>query len=563
VDVASVMLRGIKSKYEDHHDVQITDEAVAATAKLSDRYITGRQLPDKAVDLLDTASARVKMTQSSKPSALEDLEHRVHNLDTRIAALQRDHRAGLRATDDGLADLVDERERVLAALGAMQQRWETERTLALKVEAKRREIGAAADADGSAEGLAGLRGELQGILAELTEIQADAPLVHAEVNEHVVAQVISDWTGIPIGNMIKDEAALLLELEHRLQERIEGQDEALNQIADSIRSAKAGMGNPEAPIGVFLLVGPSGVGKTETARALAELLFGGERFLISINMSEYQEAHTVSQLKGSPPGYVGYGEGGVLTEAVRQRPYSVVLLDEVEKAHPDVMELFFQVFDRGMMRDGEGREIDFSNTVIMATSNVGSDAFLMACAAEELPTPDELRSLIHGDLVRAFQAALLARMRTVPFYPLARDAMARITRLKLAKIDRRLRDAHGIRFLFGEEVVERIAERCTQVDAGARNIDFIIDRTVLPEASRALLEQLASGEMPGALTLGMAEDGGFTYVFSDVATGDGAGTPEDAELSDAPLSDAIDPGLLEPPPAAGPAAAPEPSGPAA
>jgi type VI secretion system protein VasG len=342
--------------------------------------------------------------------------------------------------------------------------------------------------------------------------------VHAEVNEGVVAQVVSDWTGIPIGDMVKDEAALLLAMEERLGARVEGQPEAIGEIADSLRAAKAGMGNPDAPLGVFLLVGPSGVGKTETARALAELLFGGERFLVSINMSEYQEAHTVSQLKGSPPGYVGYGEGGVLTEAVRQRPYAVVLLDEVEKAHADVMELFFQVFDRGILRDGEGREITFANTVILATSNVGTELIAGASRLPERPSMDDVREAVHEDLIQHFPAALLGRMKVVPFFSLSADAMARITRLKLDKIDRRLRAAHGVRFVYPDEVVTAIAERCTQVDSGARNIDFIIDRSVLPDASRALLGKMAEGDaLPKSLVLGLDDSGGFSYTFTDDA----------------------------------------------
>jgi type VI secretion system protein VasG len=401
---------------------------------------------------------------------------------------------------------------------ALEERWHKERDLALRVEGLRRRVAVARVAngqagDGEAVSVESLRDELRAVQAELAELQSENSMVHAEVNEEVIAQVIADWTGIPVGDMLKDEAAVLLDLENRLTRAIKGQDEPLGEIADSIRAAKAGMGNPDAPLAVFLLVGPSGVGKTETARMLAEMLFGGDRFLVTINMSEYQESHTVSQLKGSPPGYVGYGEGGVLTEAVRQRPYSVVLLDEAEKAHLDVMELFYQVFDKGFMRDGEGREIDFRNTIIMMTSNIGSDVFLDVCTEEERPTPDQLRQAIHHQLVSHFQAALLARMKVVPFYPLRTDAMKQITRLKLNKIDRRLRSAHGMQFGFSEEIVERIAERCTQVDSGARNIDFIIDRTVLPEASKALLVKMTEEEMPERLILGIDEKGDFTYTF--------------------------------------------------
>ena len=364
----------------------------------------------------------------------------------------------------------------------------------------------------------------------------------------MVAEVIADWTGIPIGDMLKDEAQMLLEMEDRLTSRIRGQDEALTEIADALRTAKAGLRKADAPLGVFMLAGPSGVGKTETARALAELLFGGERFLVSINMSEYQESHTTSQLKGAPPGYVGYGEGGVLTEAVRQRPYSVVLLDEVEKAHIDVMEMFYQVFDRGILRDGEGREVDFSNTVILCTSNVGSALVQQASMAEVAPRLDELRALIHEPLASHFQPALLGRMNVIPFLSLDRDAMAQIARLKLDKVDRRLQSNHGVRFTYTDAVVETVADRCTTVDAGARNIDAIIDRTVLPAASRALLARLAEENLPAALELGIDEGGDFTYTFveTDGASsvvgpqGDGAaGAP--AEIApaeaDAPVAE--------------------------
>ncbi|PAP75729.1 type VI secretion system ATPase TssH [Rubrivirga marina] len=504
VETAVVMMRGVRDRYEDHHAVQITDAAVRAAVELSDRYLSGRQLPDKSVDLIDTASARVRMSQDATPAALDDLGRRLHEIETELTAQRRDASAGL-GTGETLDDLEAERDRLNQRREALEARWKEEQSLARELEGARR---AAATAGGDVP--AGVR-DLHARLEQLQE--ANGPLVHAEVGQRVVAEVIADWTGIPIGDMIKDEAQLLLELEDRLTSRIRGQDGALVEIADAIRTAKAGMRKADAPIGVFLLVGPSGVGKTETARALAELLFGGERFLVSINMSEYQESHTTSQLKGAPPGYVGYGEGGVLTEAVRQRPYSVVLLDEVEKAHIDVMELFYQVFDRGILRDGEGREVDFSNTIILCTSNVGSDLVQQASMAEEAPTLDSLRDLIHEPLASHFQPALLGRMNTIPFLSLDRDAMAQIARLKLGKVDKRLRANHGIRFTFTDEVVETIADRCTTIDAGARNIDAIIDRTVLPEASRALLTRLAEENLPAALELGLDEAGNFTYTF--------------------------------------------------
>jgi type VI secretion system protein VasG len=549
VEDAAVMLRGIKLKYEEHHSVQITNEAIYAAARLSERFVAGRQLPDKAVDLMDTALARVKMTKSAKPAVLDDIERRLLNLSIESKASRHDLDTGLSHDEDAFDALQEMQLQLETEKSVLEERWKKERDLARSVENLRRRVAAARAAgngqaadeqsgDGmaaeglpdkslAAEGLTdeglpadsefvsieNLREELRAVQARLAEVQENDAMVHAEVNEEVVAQVIADWTGIPVGDMLKDEAVVLLDLENRLTRAIKGQDEPIGEIADSIRASKAGMGNPDAPLAVFLLVGPSGVGKTETARMLAEMLFGGDRFLVTINMSEYQESHTVSQLKGSPPGYVGYGEGGVLTEAVRQRPYSVVLLDETEKAHLDVMELFYQVFDKGFMRDGEGREIDFRNTIIMMTSNIGSDIFLDVCTEDERPTPDQLREVIHQQLVHHFQAALLARMKVVPYYPLRADAMKEITRLKLNKIDQRLRSSHGMRFVFGEEVVDRIAERCTQVDSGARNIDFIIDRTLLPEASKALLVKMTEEEMPKQLVLGIDENGDFTYTF--------------------------------------------------
>ena len=551
VPTAQVMMRGVAPKYEAHHGVHVTEEAVRATVELSHRYLSGRQLPDKSVDLLDTAAARVKMSQSAVPPALDDLTRRLHDVTSEAAVVRRDGAAGMAGGskhDTRLQALDAERETLEAEVTSLRARWEAERALALELETARRQFvdGGASGEDGLPRSSGGVPSpdQLRAIESRLTAMQNGNPLVHAAVDEHVVARVIADWTGIPIGNMVKDEAATLLALQDTLRERVRGQDEGLGELSDSIRSAKAGLGKADAPQGVFLLVGPSGVGKTETARALAELLFGGERFMVSINMSEYQEGHTTSQLKGAPPGYVGYGEGGVLTEAVRQRPYSVVLLDEVEKAHIDVMEMFYQVFDRGILRDGEGREVDFSNTVILATSNVGSAAVQQACMADRPPSLDELRALIHAELAAHFQPALLARMRVIPFLSLDMEAMAEIVRLKLDKVDRRLRQAHGIRFEYPDEVVGTIAARCTTLDAGARNADFVIERSVLPQASRALLGRLATtgpdAELPDALLLGLDAQGDFTYRFSDSLPRPG-GEPDPAAPTEPPTDNAPTP----------------------
>ena len=520
-EVATSMLRGVKQKYELHHGIAISDEAIVATVKLAERFISGRQLPDKAVDLLDTAAARVRMGQTAKPAALDDKERQLQNLAIKIAALRRDIDTGVLKDGVQLSELQEEHKRTEEERVQLESRWKRENELVGKITKLRSELTTAAGSPAEEKKGAQHNGksekfkkEIEHLKTELAGVQGEQPLVHVDVDGSIAAQVVADWTGIPVGNMLKDEAEVLLTFENRLKERILGQSEAVTEIADTIRTAKAGMRSPEAPMGVFLFVGPSGVGKTECARTVADLLFGGERFVITINMSEYQEAHTVSQLKGSPPGYVGYGEGGVLTEAVRQRPYSVVLLDEVEKAHKDVMNLFYQVFDKGFMRDGEGREIDFKNTIIMLTSNLGSDVFMQVCTEDERPTPDQLREVIHTELVNHFQAALLARMKVIPFFPLRKEAMSGIVKLKLGQIGKRLRDAHGMEFTYAPDVVDRITERCTQIDTGARNIDFIIDRTVLPEVSKAMLAKMTEEKMPAKLTLGMDEGGKFTYQFS-------------------------------------------------
>ena len=554
VENAVIMLRGIKGAYEAHHGLPISDDAVRAAAELAERFIAGRFLPDKAVDLLDTSAARVKMARTATPPPVDDRRRQLAYLEKEIESVRDDLKSGVGGDAVGLGELEARREAMAEELATLEARWAEEKTLVDEIDAVRAKLngngastvtaGATADApaevaveattDEAGDGMpeaAGGDGEATGAStdlsapallealaahqAKLAALQEDRePLVTAEVDAAVTAAVVSDWTGIPVGAMEKDEAATLLTLEDRLKESILGQDEVINEIADSIRTAKSGLRNPDAPTGVFLFVGPSGVGKTECARTIAELIFGGERFLTTINMSEYQESHTVSQLKGSPPGYVGYGEGGILTEAVRRQPYSVVLLDEVEKAHRDVMNLFYQVFDKGFMRDGEGREVSFKNTIVMMTSNLASDTISYVCTEDERPGPDALRKAIHETLADWFQPALLGRMKVVPFYPLMKEPMKGIVRIKLGRINKRLQQAHGVAFTYADDVVDRIAERCTQVDTGARNIDFIIDRDVLPAASRQLISRMADEDMPEALALGLDEAGNFTYDFT-------------------------------------------------
>lgn len=549
VEEAATMIRGIRDAYEEHHEVQITEGAVEATAELAGRYISGRQLPDKAVDLLDTAAARVQRSRSARPGQLDDLDRRLDELDTQIEGIERDLASGLRKDADKLADLKEERETIQAERDELEGQWEREKELVGQITDQREQLtlestnGTSSASNGEAAAEEERRTQIGDLQSELEALEGEESMVHGAVNEEVAAQVVSDWTGIPVGSMLEDEAERLLNLEDRLSSAILGQDQAVREVAKTVRTSKAGLSPPDSPLGVFLFTGPSGVGKTETARSLADLLFGGERFLTTINMSEYQEKHTAAQLKGSPPGYVGYGEGGVLTEAVRRQPYSVVLLDEIEKAHRDVMNLFYQVFDQGFMRDGEGREIDFRNTIIIMTSNLADDkitqlahgnwdeqeeedgeileqvpdeAFADSEEAEEgvldeRPSAEAVRDAIHPTLVEHFQPALLGRMRVVPYFPLDTDTMRGIAEMKLRDVGERLQEAHGVELTYEPSVVDTIAARCTQTDAGARNIDSIIHRTLLPETAEALLPRMAQEDLPSTLKLGLDADGAFTY----------------------------------------------------
>ncbi|WP_034948213.1 type VI secretion system ATPase TssH [Erwinia oleae] len=504
---ALLMLRSTVSPLEKHHRVLLLDEAVSAAVTLSHRYIPARQLPDKAVALLDTACARVAVSQSAQPPQLEDCLHRIHALEIEKEIAARETKVAIGdaeridALDAQLADLAVQRD-------ALTTRWQQERELVGGIIALRAQLHdeEAADVDALHLALADRQQQLQ-------VLQGDAPLLFAAVDANVVAAVVSDWTGIPLGRMVKNEIDAVLNLADTLNERVIGQRHGLDLIAKRVRTSRARLDDPNKPVGVFMLCGPSGVGKTETALALAETLYGGEQNIITINMSEFQEAHTVSTLKGAPPGYVGYGEGGVLTEAVRRRPYSVVLLDEIEKAHPDVHEIFFQVFDKGWMEDGEGRHIDFRNTIIILTSNVGTQLISAMCADPELmPEPDALSGALRAPLLEVFPPALLGRLLVVPYYPLSDEMLASIVRLQLKRIQRRLEQNHGIVSEVDESVIAQIVQRCTEVESGGRMVDAILTNTLLPQMSQILLSASARDERYRRLRVTL-EQGEFTCQF--------------------------------------------------
>lgn len=488
-EIAVQMVRGLTDAMAKHHKVEILNEAVAAAVQLSSRYIAGRQLPDKAISVLDTACARVALSRAGKPGPIEDVTVLIDNIDRETAALEREE-----GHADRIAELQAQRAELEQDLAALHQAWEAQQKLIEEID----ELKAAKDEAKPAKGRK--LSPLQAKRKELRELQKHQPLAFECVDESVIADVIAGWTGIPLGRMVSNELEQVQKLAKLLAERVIGQDHALEQIAERVQIAKANLEDPGKPKGVFLLVGPSGVGKTETALALAEALYGGERNLITINMSEYQEAHSVSGLKGSPPGYVGYGEGGVLTEAVRRKPYSVVLLDEVEKAHPDVLELFFQVFDKGVLEDSEGREVDFKNTIILLTSNAGTELVMRACehgvtVEEETrdPTADDLVEILRPTLQKTFKPAFLGRLTIVPYFPISDDVLRAIVGLKLDKIRQRIADNHGAHVEFPEELTEQMAARCLDVDSGARNADAILTRTLLAQISNDLLARMASG----------------------------------------------------------------------
>ncbi len=486
VDTCADMLRGLVPVMQRHHGVLISDAALVAAVKLSDRYIPARQLPDKAVSLLDTAAARVAIGQSAEPAAVEDLKARLAARGKEREVLEAERDLGT-ADEARLCEIAAEIEETTAALGALLAEWETEKSLVEEIVALRHRL-----REGGGEGD---RTRLAAVVAELAAIPADRRLLHAHVDEEAVAAVVSDWTGIPVGRMVRDEVETVLSLPAILGRRVVGQDHGLAMIARRIETSRARLDNPDKPVGVFMLCGPSGVGKTETALALAEALYGGEDNVVTINMSEYQEGHSVASLKGAPPGYVGYHEGGRLTEAVRRRPYSVVLLDEVEKAHPDVHEMFFQVFDRGTMEDASGRRINFRNTLIILTSNVGTDIVMEAArAGAARPEPDALAAMLRPALLEVFPPALLGRIVTIPYYPLSEEMLDGIARLQLGRIAARLKEGHGARFSFGEDVVAHIVAACDDPGSGGRMIDNIVTNRLLPEMSRQILRRQLDGE---------------------------------------------------------------------
>ena len=543
--LAIEMMRGLVATLEGHHRVRVLDEAVREAVRLSHRYITGRQLPDKSVSLLDTACARVAMSQTGTPPQIEDAQRRLDQIAVATRILSQESETGADHSEE-LDKLAAEQGQVETELAALIKRWGQERQLVRKIQGLRARLenrpelapaelpvanpaprSTAAPAEPKASNShptptsslppadsAALRRELDILTQELLALQGESPLLYVVVDGQAVAQVVSEWTGIPAGRMMSDEIHAILDLKNRMEESVVGQNHALNAIAESIRTSRAGLSDPSRPIGVFMLAGTSGVGKTETAITLANLLYGGEQNMTVINMSEFKEEHKVSLLMGSPPGYVGYGEGGVLTEAVRRKPYSVILLDEMEKAHPGVQDVFFQVFDKGHMKDGEGRDIDFKNTVIIITTNAGTEAIMNLCAdPETMPDAQGLAEALHPELLKSFKPAFLGRITVVPYFPLSDDVMKRIIRLKLAKIARRVRENYNAELSYTDALVNGVAGRCHEVDSGARNVDHILNRSLLPNLSEKFLSKLASREAFAAVRIDLNENG-FAYDIS-------------------------------------------------
>ncbi|WP_425261053.1 type VI secretion system ATPase TssH [Rubrivivax sp. RP6-9] len=528
---AILMMRGVASTMEKHHQVQILDEALEAAVKLSHRYIPARQLPDKSVSLLDTACARVAVSLHATPAEVDDSRKRIEALETELQIIGREKAIGVdigKRESEATELLTAERAR----LAALDARWAEEKTLVDELLALRAKLragiqpvegtGSNLEAEANAAVVpamsdgerSDLQTQLRAVQEKLQALQGESPLILPTVDYQAVAAVVGDWTGIPVGRMARNEIETILKVADHLAQRVIGQDHAMEMIAKRIQTSRAGLDNPSKPIGVFMLAGTSGVGKTETALALAEAMYGGEQNVITINMSEYQEAHTVSTLKGAPPGYVGYGEGGVLTEAVRRKPYSVVLLDEVEKAHPDVHEMFFQVFDKGFMEDGEGRFIDFKNTLILLTTNAGTDLIASLCKDPDLmPDPEGMAKALREPLLKIFPPALLGRLVTIPYYPLSDDMLGKIVKLQLNRIKKRVEARYKIPFEYGEDVVKLVVSRCTESESGGRMIDAILTNTMLPDISREFLTRMMEGKAIEGVSVGVA-DGGFSYTFA-------------------------------------------------
>ncbi|MCC6591278.1 MAG: type VI secretion system ATPase TssH [Bryobacterales bacterium] len=515
-----LMMRGVVPALEKHHNVRILDEGLSAAVRLSHRYLPDRQLPDKAVSVLDTACARLALGQNSTPPAIEDAQRILDDLAVQSRVLEREAALGADHSER-LAEIAKTKTATEERLASLKARWDKELGLVNQIREVRSKIeeqhnGSENQAGGA--DVAALRSQLTALNSQLDALQGEAPLIRVCVDEQIVGEVISGWTGIPVGKMVKDEVAVVLALEDHLGKRVIGQDHALAAIAQRIRTSRARLDDPNKPVGTFLLVGPSGVGKTETALALSDLLYGGDKNVITINMSEFQEAHTVSTLKGSPPGYVGYGEGGVLTEAVRRRPYSVVLLDEVEKAHPDVLELFFQVFDKGQMEDGEGRQIDFKNTIIILTSNAGTDTLAKLTAdPETMPGPEGLAKALKPELDKVFKPAFLGRLVITPYFPVRDEALKQIIVLKLRKVQKRLFETHRLTLDYDPALIDAIAARCTEVESGARNVDNILTNTLLPDISRQLLTAFAEGVKPSSIHVSVGDNGQYVYRHAAVS----------------------------------------------
>ena len=514
-DKGTQMMRGMVKILEKHHGVAVMDEALGAAVRLSRRYLPSRQLPDKSVSILDTACAKVQLSQNAEPAELEYSRRRIEALDLELEILQREETGGIDHRER-IAALTEAREKEDRNRAEITERFEQEKAMAGEIAALRAKLSEAKEG----EDTAAVTVELEAKRKSLSDFQGERPLVLPQVDTQAVSAVISEWTGIPLGRMVKDEIKSILSLDGELCRRVIGQDHGLKIIAKRVVTARASLADPNKPIAVIMLAGPSGVGKTETALALAEQIYGSEEQIITINMSEFQEAHTVSTLKGAPPGYVGYGEGGVLTEAVRRKPYSVVLLDEVEKAHPDVHEIFFQVFDKGQMEDGAGRLVNFRNTLILLTTNVGDQTIERLCADEDsLPDTAILEEAIRDDMARVFPAALLGRIQIVPYYPLGKKALYRIIDLKLAKITKRVAENYAAELVIADAVKDEIIRRCDNAASGARLIDGVISNSLLPEVSAEFLRATLEGKKL-AKVLVDAKEGAFSYSFEVPSTED-------------------------------------------